>query len=490
MSARRPEGDRDVIPRWRDPGNTATQGELAPLSVAVNKLVDQSGRLERERDWATHKTLGFALDLVGTAVVVGVSPPAREAAEVVLSAPTTSELARTLARKVRGDQESHDASTSQCDPESVEVRGRVREFRAKLTRDPRNALAWTEMARYYTILGQRGHASRAMRVALGLLPDHRYVLRAGARLAVHHGEFEDAHSLIARASRTPSDPWLVAAELATAGPADIRPKLVKQGKQMLEKGQFSRRCTSELASALGTLEFRAGADRKARRLIEASLEAPNDNAVAQGEWVSRGLPSLEVHPKLLSGSAEARAMRHGTAMESEQVLTAAWEWHHDQPFASGPGELGSYHASLIGRYAQGAAIAEAARTANYNEFLLANNLAFCLLNMDQPEQASAVLASIDHTGLASHELATYLATRGLLEFRLGNADAGRASYRESMRMDRDARHRAIAMIILASEEQRLRSTYADRLVREARSAGERCDADDIRLWLKRLPEPT
>ncbi|MGB7587242.1 MAG: hypothetical protein WBM00_00880 [Solirubrobacterales bacterium] len=344
------------------------------------------------------------------------------------------------------------------------------------------------MARYYTILGQRKQASTAMKVALGLMPNHRYVLRAAARLAVHHGKLEDAHSVIVRAPRTPSDPWLVAAELATAGAAGVRPKLVKRGRRMVKEGDFPPRSTSELASALGTLEFRAGSDRKARRLIEASLEAPNDNAIAQGEWISRSLPSVDVDLSLLDESAEARAMRHGTAMESEQVLPAAWEWHHDQPFASGPGELGSYHASLAGMYTDGAAIAKAARIANPKEFLLANNLAFCLLNMGEVEEASEALASIDRDALAEHQLPTYLATYGLLAFRSGNPEVGRTLYQQSIRLDRDPHHRTVAKIMLASEELRLHSTHAARLVQEALMAGNEVESDDIKLWLKRLPK--
>lgn len=488
MSARRPEGDRDVIPRWRDPRNTVARGELAPLNTAAGKPVDQSGRLEREHDWLAHKTLGFALDLVGTAIVVGISPPAREAAELVLKAPESSELARALAQRVLGNSEADEPDVPLSDPTASEVGAQIREFRRRLRGDPRNALAWTEMARSYTILGYREQASNAMRVALGLVPNHRYVLRAAARLAVHHGRFENAHSLISRAPRTPSDPWLVAAELATAGPAGVRPRLVKHGRRMMEGGDFSPRSTSELASALGTLEFRAGSDRKARRLIEASLEVPNDNAIAQGEWISRSLPSVDIAPSLLEESAEARAMSHGAAMESEQVLRAAWEWHHDQPFASGPGELGSYHASLAGMYTEGAAIAEAARTANPKEFLLANNLAFCLLNVGEVEKASRALASIDRDALTEREVSTYLATYGLLEFRSGNPEAGRALYQQSIRLDRDPHHRTIAKIMLASEELRLHSTYAAQLVQEALAEGKEFETDDIKLWLKRLPK--
>ncbi len=484
MSASSPEGDRNVIPFWRNPQNTSPQ-ELAS-TLSTTKPLDDSARLEHEQDWLAHRTLGFALDLIGSGVVLGASPSVHEAAEFVLEAPGSPEPAKELARRVLGRVESRDGSPL-FDPTPFEARQQIHSLRLKLRNDPRNALAWTEMARFYTILGQRDQAGYAMGMALALAPNSRYVLRAASRLAVHHGQFEDAHSIVSRAALTPSDPWLVATELATSGPAGKRPRLVKHGRRMLEGKSFPARATTELASALGTLEVRAGADRKARRLFEASLQEPNDNAIAQGEWISHVLPSVAVDQALLQESAEARAIRYGNAMESEKALEAAWEWHRDQPFASGPGELGSYHASLAGAYREGAAIAESVLTANPGEFLLANNLAFCLLNLDETERAQEVLASINLAELSGEQYSTYLATYGLLEYRAGNPAVGRELYRRSIETTRDSRHQAVAKIMLASEELRLHSPEASKMLQEAFAASREVTADDIRMWLKRLP---
>lgn len=485
MSASSPEGDRNVIPFWRDPQHTAPQELASALSTKTR--LDDVARLEHEQDWVAHRTLGFALDLIGSGVVLGASPSVRDAAEFILETQGSPEPAKELARRVLGEASSSGEDGALFDPTPFEARQQVHRLRMKLQNDPRNAIAWAEMARYYTILGQRDQAARAMVMALALAPNNRYVLRAAARLAVHHGEFEHAHAIVSRSGVTPSDPWLVATELATAGPAEKRPRLVKHGRRMLEGGGFAARSTTELASALGTLEVRSGADRKARRLFEESLREPNDNAIAQGEWISHVLPSVAVDQTLLQESAEARAIRYGNAMESDKALEAAWEWHRDQPFASGPGELGSYHASLAGAYREGAAIAESALTANPGEFLLANNLAFCLLNLDETERAQEVLASIDVPALSGDQYSTYLATHGLLEYRAGNPVVGRGLYRRSIETTRDSRHRAVAKIMLASEELRLRSPEASKALQEAFAASREVTADDIKLWLKRLP---
>jgi hypothetical protein len=105
VSARRPEGNRDVIPRWREPRNAAARAELAPLTESIPRPVDQSSLHQRENDWREHGTLGFAFDLVGTAVLLGSSPQAKEAAQAILDDPETSALARSLAHRVIGAQD-------------------------------------------------------------------------------------------------------------------------------------------------------------------------------------------------------------------------------------------------------------------------------------------------------------------------------------------------------------------------------------------------
>jgi tetratricopeptide (TPR) repeat protein len=343
------------------------------------------------------------------------------------------------------------------------------------------------MARNYTILGERDKAAKSMRIAAALMPNHRYVVRAAARLAVHHGEFDRAHSMVARCARTPGDPWLLATELATAGPAEMRPRFARRGRAMLEGGEFPLSSISELASALGTLELRDGSGRRGRTFIQRSLEDPNDNTIAQGQWLSKQIPSLEINDSLLGESAEARALRYGTAMESEEALSAAWDWHYDQPFASGPGELGSYHASVAGRFEEGAAISRAALRANPGEFLLSNNLAFCLLKLDRVQEAGDTLQPVSTDNLDADQRATYMATLGLLYFRAGDADRGRRLYLQAIERSRGQNHRALAKINLAVEEYRVGNfDEAEKLIDEV-LASVPIEDPELTAWLRRLP---
>lgn len=486
MSTGKPEGERDVIPRWRAPRSRAGRGELRPLHTS-SRVPDRSGLRERECDWQVHGTLGHALDLLGAGIVLGSSPAVEEAARAVAADPRAPDVSRFAAeRLLAGDVQTTELALG--DPTTFEVRAEIARLKRRVRADPRNALAWTEMARRYTILGQRPQAAEAMKIALGLAPEHRHVLRAAVRLEVHHGEFDRAHAIVASSVAAREDPWLLATELASAGPAGRRPRFVRRARAILEGGAFDLAATSELASALGTLELRAGADRRARRLIEGSLAAPAENAIAQGQWLSKRLSSLEIPDSLLEDSDEARALRHGAALESEAALAAAWQWHSDQPFASGPGEFGSYHASLAGRFEDGVRIARASLTANPNEFLLSNNLVVCLAKLDQVEEAEKVLAKIDPEALNDEQMPTYLATLGLLEFRRGESERGRAFYRRSIARSRIPSRQNLAKINLAVEEDRAgRREDAERLVAEILGLLARTGDRELEAWSKRLP---
>src|SRR5262249_14991627 len=152
---------------------------------------------------------------------------------------------------------------------------------------PRTPLFWTELARWYASLGQRDPADHAMRVALELSPSHRFVPRSAARLSLHLDDPERAHSLLRRAERTQTDPWLLAAEIAIAPLAGERSRWMKHGRRVVESQRFHPTAVSELASALATEAFMAGSGRDARRLFECSLELPTENAVAQAAWAAR-----------------------------------------------------------------------------------------------------------------------------------------------------------------------------------------------------------
>src|SRR5439155_22265534 len=122
-----------------------------------------------------------------------------------------SPLARKPASSVPGIPTEFDTH-----PLGGDHRSRIRVLRQRSIAEPRNAFVWVDLALLYTTLGLRDQAARAIRIALALAPEDRFVLRCASRFLVHIGDAERAHHILKRSEATPYDPWLMAAEFAVS----------------------------------------------------------------------------------------------------------------------------------------------------------------------------------------------------------------------------------------------------------------------------------
>jgi tetratricopeptide (TPR) repeat protein len=369
---------------------------------------------------------------------------------------------------------------------------RIATLRRRLSLAPDNPMAWAELARQHTLTGHLDKAKNAMRVAITRAPNDRYLLRATARLFHHMGELEKAHAVISRAPRTPSDPWLIAAEITLAGLTNQDSRFVKTGRRLLESG-IPPIHLSELASVLATLELDAGHSTHARRLFREALKDPAENALAQAEWAAAHI-RLDVEPYLHSvpSSWEARALAAAVAGEPEITISEAWGWFYDQPFASGPAVFGSYHAAKHGRFSEGANFARDGVAANPRSFLLRNNLAFCLAKIGDTGAAEQQIHFIKKEQLNSDQEATVEATCGLIAFRSGKPKEGAARYKRALELLPDGESRLLALINLAVETLRTDPTQGDSLARQSyETAGRLGMRADRAAWLTQLkPEPS
>ena len=132
-------------------------------------------------------------------------------------------------------------------PESyAAVRTRIQPLKKRVRANPRDALAWLEMGRIHATVGNHERAVRAVRVAASLAGENRFVLRSASRFYLHAGDLDLAHDVLRRSPRTKFDPWLSAAEIATAQVAAIVPRTIRTGKGLSEGGAFSDHALSEL----------------------------------------------------------------------------------------------------------------------------------------------------------------------------------------------------------------------------------------------------
>jgi tetratricopeptide (TPR) repeat protein len=484
-----PRDDRRIIPRWRSFTASLARGELDPLVTGRAKpsADDQEALARRAADFDRDGGRVYASDFVASALVLGPSSAALAAARRLseghlAATPMTRRVADLLVREGEGDVLR--PGTEVVDQDHAE---RKRTLRLGLRANPRNALRWADVARLYTIDGRPREASRAMKVALALSPENRYVIRSAVRLRLHAREPDAALAILSRNSGTRRDPWLLAAEIAVADLAHQRSRNVRRAQAMLDAGQFSDFELSELASALGTLELDAGDHRQARKLFRRALVAPTDNSVAQAEWAAPRL-GLEVGEEPLAErtSWEARALVAQRAGDPKSASDEAWGWLDDQPFASRPAEFGSYAASSHRDFERGFEFARRGIVANPDEFLLRNNAAFCLLSMNRVQEAEHHLAAIRRDDLKAQDRAILTATLGLYHYRRGDPEAGRKLYQDAIRMAREPSVRTLATIMLAREELLAGGSEAAQLAARARQLVDQPTVRTLKVWLIQL----
>jgi tetratricopeptide (TPR) repeat protein len=458
------------------------RGELAPLQIAKpDRFTDAmvSGLLE---DWKESQTISIACDLVSAALTLGRFAAATDAAKFILSAniapPAASNLANIYLRQRNLAVDSSAptiAESQQSEASSIAslpqyLRSGIRETRNQLVSYPRNPILWMNLARLYTSLGIHEKAERAMRTALAMAPENRFVLRASSRFLLHLGRKDHAHWLLAKAASINTDPWILAAEIATASAIGRTSKFIKNGRRLIEAERFPPFHLSELGSALGTLDSLAGNLKSAKNLIDRSLRHPTENAIAQAAWVSRAIGGILVTRTIRTESAEANAWQARNAGKWNSALREAEYWQADQPFSSRPAMFGSHLAStIVEDYNVAIAFAKQGLLSNPDDFALHNNLAFALAMRGDWREARKALQNVKEQQLREAERLVYYATSGLIAFRSGDPESGRALYRLAIdhgKRSGDQRGR-IANIYYAIESLRIRSKDAEAIRRLA-----------------------
>ncbi len=480
--------DRKVIPRWRTFEATLHLKELGSVTPHRAHQEFTADYLEQKKwDWQEHQTVGHAADLIGTALTLGREIEVPEAARFLLQENfNVSPWARELATRVLRPPDTIDRV--ELSPEASDKQildAKVRTFRNLLRTEPRDPVTWVELSHTYAILGQRVQAERSMNVASQLAKNNRFVLRSASRLWIHLGDSEKAHAIISRADRTPHDPWLLAAEIAIGSINYKTPKFVKHARGMLSKGQFPPSQTSELASAIATLELASGSIKKSKKLFAQSLEDPTENSIAQAAWASRQNSAIQLDDEYLRrpNTFEARAWSFYTQSRWEEVIRECKLWQADQSFSSRPCEHGSYVSAVaLEDYATSERFAEQGLMANPSNFTLLNNLAFSSINRADIDKAEETLSRMKRLQLSEHDRIVLQATQGLLAFRTGDIAGGRQFYSEAclkaekMRNDKLL---ALGSTFYAIEEMSQRGDHSKHLMSKALNVLKRTASDPI-----------
>lgn len=448
MSASIYEKDRHIFPRWRSFKATSSLGELSlpAVELEVDTAELDVSLAKGVADWKRDPSLWRGLDLLGTAVVAGRLGEFTELVAEVKNNP----LAPRFARAVLGRTlvtEPDKLHLPDCDDNSSsDARQEIRASRLHLASAPRDAIEWIELARSYTIAGLDEKAGRAIAAALQLGPGNRFVLRSAARFFVHNGEMERALGLLSKSPLMKQDPWIMASEIAIADSMGKTSKFSRFAREKMEMDVAPTELT-ELASALGSLEAESGNHRIARRLLRRALDGANENSIAQIGWLNRSrlgewVDVSKANPPLLH---EANAWASFYKGEFDTARQESLCWLRDQPFASAPATLSSYIvADIFWDFEAAKALAQAGLRSNPADPQLLNNFAVCLLELGELANAEAALSRIKPEDRGEKIGPTLKATFGMLAFRKGNPEEGRALYIEAIEEAKNSGSKATA----------------------------------------------
>lgn len=447
MSSINPKENRDVIPSWRSYKRTAQLGEL--YAMGAKEIVLPVFPITPYIDaWKENKTTAFAGDLLSAAVLNGqtTNPEVIKAAQFVITQIDAPSIMLDIARPIISSKVSHNYTSN--DPAS-EVIGEIEkkeEYSKKFIqvikkeniRFPYNPIAYCELARCYISLGLQKKACEAMKIALHLAPYSRYVSRCAARLFVHLEEFELAHRVVVLNPAFRQDPWLIASEIAINSSMGRSSRFINVGKNLITSQNYSPFSCSELASAIGTLEMANGSRKKCLKFINQALIQPNDNSLAQAEWLAAENNDLQFtfHDySSLKYKAEADTRYEYFRQNYDSAFRHSVDWVEDSPYDKASILFSSHIAyAFLKDYQSASRILNIGLIANPTETILLNNLAYVYALNGQIEEAERIVSRIPSLqyGASTDATICHTATNGLIQFRKGKIEEGRRLYLEAI----------------------------------------------------------
>lgn len=470
--------DRKVIPNFRNLKKTLDLGELNPNKITTDPF-EKDDLASYYKDFLDDKSVGTAGDLISAAIVNNIfnDPIIIEAANFLLKNHShASQLQITVAKKILNINGKNEKSNINTLDDFLELRSRpiindrIRRIKNDKSYFLGNPFLYVELARLYSIIGQKELAIKNIKIAKSLSQYNRYVLRSYSRLMAHFGDLDAAHENLKRSSATKHDPWLMASEIAFASLRDKSSNFLKIGNTLLTSKEFDSFSISELASSIGTVELINGNRKKSKSLLQSALLSPNDNALAQIEWINNkeDFFDLDVAKLNVDNKYEALTLENYNSKNWKETIKHAENWFIDMPFAKRPIMFGHHAASFfLEDHELAIKFCKAGLVANPNDAQIINNIAFSYAMNNDAQIAFEYLAKVNISSVKEdHIRICLLATSGLAHYRSGNPLIGREFYLKAIKEANEKKndyYSKLALMNLAREEMRISSPVAKSL---------------------------
>jgi hypothetical protein len=422
---------RRVVPRWRSSSVAAKTSEV--LTPPRKTQISYEGELANKLlEFDSIESVPVASELMFLALQAGSQEAARTAAALIVKNESQIGATRLVAtaKKVLNAAEVSALVAPAGDF--------VREARKLLALDFRNPVLLIDIARELTARGQERAALRYVRAAVALAPKSRFVVRSAARYFLHVGEHDQAHSTLLRSPLLATYPWVQASEIAVATVRGKTSMNLKTAQRVVAAEHAVGTQYSELFSAVATVEFVEGSNKKAKQLFQKALAHPNDNSLAQIEWAASKLKLVVDESALRTPfSFEANSNNSYRRLLMPQAIDFAKQWSTDEPFASRPFETLCYLYSLEERYEEALQAAQdAIRVDDSWNFPSQLNLMFTRVQNGDLDTGYADLLRLAKHPEAKAHAAHLLANAGALAYATGERALGREFYERAIRAAR------------------------------------------------------
>lgn len=454
---------RRLVPRWRSFDKTSLTGELSTKRKdKVNNFNKNNDFFDRHiQAWEKEKNIETASEIIFHSITIGESELSTQQAKYLRAKKNiTPELLNLVNSVLAGKTENiiTDKPFSKLNDLRKQFYFEINKLKKLLHQWPRSSIYWVEIARLYSALGERDKAYKAIRTALQLDSDNRFVIRCAIRFFIHVSDYDALEKVFSNYKQLYKDQWVLSAYISlhdSLRKKNLKTKVVKSLITNIGKHE-----TTELSASLASLELENGDIKSAKRLFKSSVINPNDNSLAQIAWAEKHVGRIADISKIeVPFDYEAKTRELFRHDQIDQSLENCMQWMIDEPYSITPAITGSYIASsCVDDLDCAIQFCEIGLNANPNDHVLLNNNAFCKAKTGDIQGAIESLKKIHSVEKNTSLDISLRATTGLVMLRNNSIEEGRRMYKEAIELSNKLNlqdHKALAALFLAEEELRM-----------------------------------
>ena len=476
--------NRLVIPKWRDYENTKKLGELKSVGKKEIKLFEKEF-LNKKYEWRRNKDFISAMELL---IYKEIDDP-----DVLEAVKFLQNYKNNKAFYCLTNNENKFINIKE-----IGINLKIAQIRKILEKYPRNAIRWVDLSLCYTTIGEEKKAINAMKVAVQLDKNNRFVIRSGVRLFLHYNQCDYAYYLLKNTNLLNHDPWINAAYIAVSQLLEKNINNLKESKYFVESNNFSKFDISELACSIGTLQLAMGKDKEAKKMIKESIIEPNDNAAAQLQWISKNIIKIQdiekINTEKIKNNYEFETIQKCYLEDFENAIKNAEKWIEDESISTVPNLIASsIYTSVFEDYEKGEEKVKEALKKEKNNIKSNIQLAFCKINKGELDTAEELLNRIEKEDTEIENKIIILADKGMLNFRNGREKEGEIFYREAAKLASKngmMNLKASAIFHLAKEKNKIKSATFFETISEAKDLYKYIDDPVVLYNIKKFEKET